>query len=151
MVGTGGQASTAEPGLPMRLLLALTTSTWRNAPPLHPAISSQLRQLEDKGWRIREAPPRNFIIWRNEHLHGPPRRLIVLPNGDILLSPLERDAVALSQTTPALITGKHHGTAGEAEVMLLFGGHEAMLTHLQEAERKIGASLTPFTRPPYGL
>ncbi|SRR5690606_9700409 len=155
-IASGGRAL-HEPQAVARLLVStrvlawLTTSPWCNDPPLTDPVASYLRTLRSEGWMIREASPRNFVIWRGETLYGRRRKLLVLPNRGVRLRPLERSAVAAALLAPTILRavdgapgegGRKHADRFACRLGFPAGTVE-LRAHLTVADRKILAALAP--------
>lgn len=132
-----------------RIFMWLTTSPWRNDPPLAMPVSDHLSRLQSAGWFIRQASPRYFVIWRGERLYGGPKPVIVLPDRQICLGTLERSAVAVALSEPALL----HDDRPDEELERLdklahdlgfIGGTADLTEQLIMANREIQAALTPY-------
>lgn len=135
----------------IRLLAWLTTSPWRNDPPLTNPVASYLDKLKSERWMIRQASPRNFVIWRGEALYGRKRKLLVLPNREVRLRTLERSAVAASLVAPSLLRSVNDPAAEEeladgdcfARELGFPHGTIELTVYLTRANRKIQAALAP--------
>ncbi|NBN64775.1 hypothetical protein [Pannonibacter tanglangensis] len=78
-------------GLPrlVRISLVLTTSARRPVPGTPDPLERALHEALDAGAVIREASPRNFMLWYPALRRNRWQGLILLPNRDARLSPLE--------------------------------------------------------------
>lgn len=90
-----------RPGVIVRLLLHASTSVWRDRLQLAEPVRSRLLALNKSGWMIREASPRNFIIWRSEIRYSGLTGIIVLPSSSIALDGNERSAIAFDMLDAA--------------------------------------------------
>ncbi len=151
--GRSGQALPAVAGLPAstRLLAWLTTSPWRNDLPLTGPVADYLGKLRSEGWMIRQASPRNFVLWRGKALYGRRRRLLVLPNREVRLRTLECSAIAAGLVASLF---QHDVTSPPSDDKLaeadrfacalgFLGGMGEMTIYLTSANRKIQAALAP--------
>ncbi len=134
-----------------RILTWLTTSPWRNDPPLMLPVSDHLSSLQSTGWLVRQASPRNFVIWRGERLYSRPRPLIVLPDQRIFLGTVERSAVAVALSEPVLL--QVHNDASKEELdridnlareLGFAGGILEFKEQLLIANQKIQGALTSY-------
>ncbi|HEU0221102.1 MAG TPA: hypothetical protein VFR34_02680 [Paracoccaceae bacterium] len=83
------------PGPLLRIALRLSTAPWRNEPPLLERVARFVAGLQDAGWRIRVASPRNYLIWRGHAGMLAARGILVLPNRDAGLDRFELSALAI--------------------------------------------------------
>ena len=136
---------------PTRLLVWLTTSPWRNNPPLTIPVAHHLSVLKSRGWLLRQATPRNFVVWRGEILRGHSWPLIVLPNREVRLTTVERSAIAVCLAAPALFRIAGNPASDEdtenadrfASQLGFCGGTHELAAYLASANRKIHAALAP--------
>lgn len=134
-----------------RILTWLTTSPWRNDPPLMLPVSDHLSSLQSTGWLVRQASPRNFVIWRGEKLSGRSKSLIVLPDRQFSLGTVERSAVAVALSEPVLLQAQDDASEEELDRMddlaheLGFaGGTVEFKEQLLVANQKIQDALTSY-------
>lgn len=133
------------------LLAWLTTSPWRNDPPLTEPVARYLDRMTSEGWMIRQASPRNFVIWRGATPYGRKQKLLVLPGREVRLRTLERSAVATGLVTAAIsrtvddrLAGEKLAEADRFACDLGFpDGMVELTTYLTSANRKIQAALAP--------
>jgi hypothetical protein len=82
-------------GFVVRLLIYASTTVWRGEMQLAEPVRSRLVELERFGWFIREATPRNFVIWRSEIYHSGVSGIVVLPSTNVGLNSDERSAITI--------------------------------------------------------
>lgn len=88
-------------GIVVRLLVYASTTAWRSEMQLAKPVRSRLLELKKSGWFIREASPRNFIIWRSEIYYSGVSGIIVLPSVNVALDSDERSAIAIDMLDAA--------------------------------------------------
>lgn len=80
-----------RPMLPpfLRALLHLTTSRLDLDQDVHPALVLRVQSMQEDGWWIRSALPRNYLLWLNgKTMHDPRRPVLVLPQARRSVPPL---------------------------------------------------------------
>src|SRR5690554_5725366 len=77
-----GSKAAPSRGLPgsIRLLAMISTVQWRPQSRISPAIETLALQMTARGWTIRGAYPRNYLLWRHGRiLTATTCRIVVLP------------------------------------------------------------------------
>lgn len=88
-------------GIVVRFLIHASTTGWHSETQLAGPVRSRLLELKKSGWFIREASPRNFIIWRSEIYFSGVSGIIVLPSANVALTSDERSAIAIDMLEAA--------------------------------------------------
>ncbi len=86
----GAEPIAVAPAVPwrLRMLLVLTTTRFVPEDGLDGRIAFRLEALRRRGWMVRMAGARNYVLWRNARAFARPIRAVVLPNDEF---PLTRD------------------------------------------------------------
>ena len=75
---------------PTKLLLVLTTTSWKPDPRLSSWFNAQVEDMRASGWTVRRAQQRNHLLWRNgATVRLAKHRLVVLPSGGHLQTTAE--------------------------------------------------------------
>lgn len=119
-----------------KLLVRLSTASWKDDEPIRRRTAGQLRIVAGSGWLVRQARARNFVIWRPFVRRGDVFGLIVLPQ-DVRLKTAERTAVAIDLLCSA--------KAVDDPLFLLeeIGGKAGFVRHFPNAGWKVQSALAP--------
>lgn len=106
MVGpprAGAEPVAVAPALPWRLraLLVLTTSRFVPEDGVDGRIVARLEMLRRRGWLVRMAGARNYVLWRNARAFARPVGAVVLPSDAFPFTRDERNIAILRDLAAA--------------------------------------------------
>lgn len=118
------------PALPWRLrvLLVLTTSRFVPEDGVDSRIVARLEMLRRRGWMVRMAGARNYVLWRSARAFARPAKAVVLPNDAFAFTREEWNIAILRDLAIAeLRMRRGEARASDGEMLLLLAALLAAL------------------------
>lgn len=119
-----------------RIGLVLTTAAWQGVPPLALPLAALVRELAGRGWPVRRASPRNWLLWRRWRERRPYVPLVLVPVA-ATLSARDRDIASAWFIAPTLADAATEAALSEAVEC----DRETRLLLMQAIDRRITASV----------